>query len=206
MTGKWLSKPAVLWAMDEAAGVPPRLRFTLVAVARYAGLDGCGAYPSLGQIAWITGKSVAQVSRDIAGLVKLGVLLPGDPGLVKEIRADRRPKVYDLAMPRVASRRKASEGSRVASGAGTGCMARRNGLHLDANKEVLKTSRTARGRDGAHAPRADDPRAQPPTPRRAPPCDECGTPYTAAQLADDDFRARALAGTAGCVHPAGEPS
>lgn len=38
-------------------------------------------------------------------------------------------------------------------------------------------------------------------PRRAPPCPDCGTPYTADQLADDEFRAKAMAGTAGCVHP-----
>jgi hypothetical protein len=199
----WLSKPAVLWAMDETDGVPARLRFTLVAVARYAGTDGRGAYPSLAQIAWITGKSVPQVSRDVASLVKLGVLLPGDPGLVKDIRADRRPKVYDLAMPRVASGRNPWGGSRVASGAGTGCMARRHGLHLDANKEVLKgTSRTAREGASAEAhPPAPRAPAQTHTPRRAPPCPDCGVSYTQEQLADDEFCREAMAGTAGCVHP-----
>ena len=116
--------------------MPARLRSTLFAVARYAGEDGRGAYPSLVQVAWITGKSRSQAGRDLAALAELGVLLPGDPGLVKDIRADRRPKVYDLAMPRVASGRDA-QGSdvshlggtrrgdrRVASGAGT----RRMGL------------------------------------------------------------------------------
>ena len=214
---KWLSVPAVLWAMDDAHGVPPggvpaRLRSTLFAVARYADEDGRGAYPSARQVAWITGKSVAQVKRDMAGLAGLGVLLPGDPGLVKDIRADRRPKVYDLAMPRGASgrtpsgeprgasRRAPSGASRGASGAGTGRMGLQNGAHLDEPKEVLKTSGTARGRVGATAPRTAAPRAQDQTPRIAPPCPDCGEPYTAAQLADDEFYRLAMGGDAGCIH------
>ena len=226
---KWLSVPAVLWAMDEAPGVPPgglpaRLRSTLFAVARYADEDGRGAYPSLAQVAWITGKSESQAGRDVAALAKLGVLLPGDPGLVKEIRADRRPKVHDLPMPRVASGRDASGGSRVApgrdassgsrvapgrnpsggsrvaSGARTGRMGLQTGSHLDANEQDLKRSGTTRGRVGATAPRTSAPRAQDQTPRHAPPCPDCGTPYTAGQLADDDFYRRAMGGDAGCIH------
>jgi hypothetical protein len=82
MTGKWLSKPAVLWAMDEADGVPARLRSTLFAVARYADEDGRGAYPAATEVARITGKSEAQARRDMTELVKLSQLLPGDPALV----------------------------------------------------------------------------------------------------------------------------
>jgi len=37
-------------------------------------------------------------------------------------------------------------------------------------------------------------------PRRAPPCPDCGTPYSPAQLSDDEFYRKAMAGTAGCVH------
>jgi hypothetical protein len=213
VTGKWLSKPAVLWAMDEADGVPARLQSTLVAVARYADEDGCGAWPSARQVASITRKSEAQAKRDMAALARLGALLPGDPGLVKDIRADRRPNVWDLAMPRRASRRAPSGGSRRASGRtpsggprgasgdGTGRIPLQNGAHLDAPEEVLKTSRTARGRVGARAPRTA-PRAHTQTPRHAPPCPDCGQPYTAEQLADDEFYRDAMAGYAGCVHPA----
>jgi hypothetical protein len=168
----------VLWAMDEAPGVPARLRSTLFAVARYADEDGRGAYPSLAQVAWITGKSRAQAGKDIAGLVELGVLLPGDPGLVKDIRADVRPNVYDLAMPRISSRRDSrvssrrdtSRGSRVSSGAGTSLVASKTVSRLDENDQVLKRTGTARTRDGAGgaAPRAaranPKPRA---SPRRA---------------------------------------
>ena len=209
MTGKWLSVPAELWAMDEADGVPARLASTLFAVARYAGEDGRGAFPSLTQVAWITRKSRSQAGRDIAALVELGVLLPGDPGLVKDIRADARPNVYDLAMPRVASGRDARVASgrdapgepRVASGAEPGRMGLQTASHLDATEEDLNRSGTSRGRVGATAPRTAAPRAQDQTPRHAPPCPDCDEPYTAGQLADDEFRRRAMRGDAGCVHP-----
>ena len=39
-----------------------------------------------------------------------------------------------------------------------------------------------------------------PTPRHAPPCPDCGKPYSPAQLADPEFRHRAMAGDAGCIH------
>jgi hypothetical protein len=156
--------------MDDAPGAPARLRSTLFAVARYAGEDGRGAYPAAAEVARITGKSESQAARDVAALVRLGLLLPGDQSLVAKIRADRRPKVYDLPMPRGASGRTPSgdsrgasrrdpsgdsrgasgrtpsRGSRVASGDGTGRMARPHGAHLDADKESLKRSRTSPAR------------------------------------------------------------
>jgi hypothetical protein len=205
----WLSKPAVLWAMDEANGVPARLRSTLFAVARYAGEDGRGAFPSLAQVAWITGKSRAQAGKDIAALVELGVLLPGDPGLVKDIRADVRPNVYDLAMrvsprrdARVSSGRDAPGGSRVSSGARTGLVASKTASRLGETEEDLKRSSTARGRVGARAPRAAPRAPQTQTPRIAPPCPDCSRPYTAGQLADDGFYRKAMGGDAGCIHEA----
>lgn len=101
--GKWLSVPAMLWAMDDAPGVPTHLVSTLLVYARYADEDGRGAYPGGATVARLARKSKAQANRDAAELEQLGLLLPGDQGLVKDIRADRRPKVYDLAMPRGAS-------------------------------------------------------------------------------------------------------
>ena len=101
---KWLSMPAVLWAMDDAPGVPWNLVSTLIVYARYADEDGRGSYPLAKTVAVQTRKSVSQAQRDAAALVRRGLLLPGDPGLVKDIRADRRPNVYDLAMPRPAYR------------------------------------------------------------------------------------------------------
>lgn len=213
MTGKWLSTPAVLWAMDDAPGVPPELVSTLTAYARYADLEGRGAYPLAATVAAITRKSVSQARKDAAALARLGLLLPGDPGLVKDIRADRRPKVYDLAMPRDTTRRaqhtpSATTGraQHTPSGGPRGAYSTSTGrvqpLHDYAHtrpEEFLKNSGTTRG-VGASAD-APPPRAQTQTRRHAPPCPDCGRPYTAGQLADDEFYRRAMGGDAGCVHP-----
>jgi hypothetical protein len=164
MTGKWLSVPAVLWAMDEAPGVPVRLRSTHWAVARFTDENGCGAYPLAAEVARITGKSKAQAARDMAELVKLGLLLPGDPALVKEIRADRRPNVYDLPMPRGASGRVSSKAPRVASGRDPSKAPRgasdnstsRMGLQNESHLDAPRTRREQDGRSPAPA------RARPP--------------------------------------------
>lgn len=100
MSGKWLSTTAVLWAMDDTpADLPPPLKWTLVAIARYAGEDGRGAYPAKQTLAYVTGKSARQVQRDIGELLARGLIRLGDQRLAKDIRADQRPTVYDLAMP-----------------------------------------------------------------------------------------------------------
>jgi hypothetical protein len=174
MTGKWLSTPAVLWAMDETCDVPPRLRYTLVAVARYADKNGLGAYPAAAEVARITGKSRSQVIRDMTELAKRGYLLPGDPGLVEHIRAGRRPSVYDLPMPRGASGRTSSDASRGASGRtssdaprgasddSTRCMGGQHEVHLDAHRRIPNRS----GRSPSSRAPARDPRAPAPAPAR----------------------------------------
>jgi len=188
--GKWLSKAAVLWAFHEAPDVPARLVSTLIAVCAYAGEDGRGAYPSGATVALITRKSESQAKRDLAELERLGLLQPGDHRIVKDIRADRRPKVYDMPMPRGASGRPPSESPRGASGDGTGRISLQNGGRPDAPEEFLKNSgKRARGND-ADAP----PRPLTQTLYRAPPCPACGKPFSQEQLADPDWRAMALAG------------
>jgi hypothetical protein len=162
--GKWLSKAAVLWALYEAPDVPARLVSTLIAVAVYAGEDGSGAYPSGATVAMLTRKSESQAKRDMAECERLGLLLPGDGRIVEDIRADRRPKVYDLPMPRGASGRPPPQSPRGASGNRTGRIPLQNGGRPDAPEEFLKNSRT-----GAR-PNADAPRAEPPDP---PWCGEC---------------------------------
>lgn len=174
---RWLGKAAVLWAMDDAPDVPARLASTLTAVARYADEDGRGSYPSASTVAAITRKSESQAKRDMAELEKLGLLLLGDQRLVKDIRADRRPKVYDLPMPRGvaqdtppgsrgASRRPPygahldgpRDGQRGAYGDSTGRIPLQNGVRPDAPEQILKGSRRrARGAAGADAA----PRTQP---------------------------------------------
>lgn len=96
----WLGKAAVLWALDDAEGVPPHIVSTLVAVARYAGEDGRGAHPSALTVAGHTRKSESQAKRDLAKLEELKLIKRGNQRIVASIRADRRPTVYDLAMPR----------------------------------------------------------------------------------------------------------
>ena len=90
--GKWLSRPAVLWAALEAPDAPARLVSTPIAVAIYAGEDGRGAYPSASTVAATTRKSETQAKRDIAELEKLGLLQPGDRRLVQGITLGPAPE------------------------------------------------------------------------------------------------------------------
>ncbi|MEV7264694.1 helix-turn-helix domain-containing protein [Micromonospora aurantiaca] len=99
---KWINLAALLWVMDEAP-IPESAASTVstaLALARFVDEDGRGAYPSRQELARIARKSVSQVYRDLARLVELGVIVPGDQSLVAHIRADRRPTVYDLAYAR----------------------------------------------------------------------------------------------------------
>jgi hypothetical protein len=90
----------VLWVLYEAPDVPPRLLSTLLVFASFAGADGKGSHPSVSAVAMLTRKSERQARYDIARLVELKLLVPGDQRAVARIRADRRPVVYDLPMPR----------------------------------------------------------------------------------------------------------
>jgi hypothetical protein len=96
----WLSKPAVLWALDEAPDVPAHLVAALVAVARYADENGRGAHPSALTVAAHIRKTERNAKKDLSELRQLGLLLSGDQRIVVSIRADRRPFVYDLPMAR----------------------------------------------------------------------------------------------------------
>ena len=84
---------------------------------------------------------------------------------------------------------------------------------VEANPAILDAYAYVRkaGRDLLDGHRLNGHRAAPPRGRNAdpvralaaPPCPECGEPYTPAQLADPEFRLAALRGEAGCIH---EPS
>lgn len=133
----------MLWALYEAPDVPARLVSTLVAVAAHASDDGRGAYPSGSAVGLLTRKSQAQAKKDMAELEKRGLLLAGDQHLAAHIRADRRPKVYDVPIPRGSSGR-APFDSRGSSGTATGLIQAQNGARPDEPEEFLKNSRTAR--------------------------------------------------------------
>lgn len=91
-----MSVEAMTWVLNEAPELPPELFAVLMGYANHASGDGSGAYPSHDTIAKYSRKGVRQVRKDIARLVLLGLLKPGDQRLVSHIRADRRPVVYDL--------------------------------------------------------------------------------------------------------------
>lgn len=100
MSAPWTGLEPVAWVLDEAPGVPSALVSTLVCLARHAGLDGRGAYPSIATLAGCTRKSEKQVRRDLQELLQVELIRLGDQGLVSHLRGDRRPTVYDLAMER----------------------------------------------------------------------------------------------------------
>jgi hypothetical protein len=96
---RWLSKPAVLWAVYEAPDVPSHLLATLMVVAMHTGSDGTGAYISASTVATLTRKTESQAKRDLRKLEGLKLIRRGNQRLVAHIRPDRRPVVYDLPMP-----------------------------------------------------------------------------------------------------------
>lgn len=139
----WLGRRPVLWALYEAEGVPARLVSTLVAVAARAGEDGRGAFPSVAEIAAVTRKAERAVREDLAALRKLGLLLPGDASLVESIRADRRPNVYDLPLPRGAPHRTPLDGHGVHHSVERGAPQRRHGVRHSAPEETPKRPGTS---------------------------------------------------------------
>lgn len=95
-----MSDEAKAWASSYAPGVPPHLVSTLHAFANYADDLGRSTYPTHEIIAWHTRKDPRSVRRDVAQLVTLGLIRPGNQDVAGHLPADRRPVVYDLAMER----------------------------------------------------------------------------------------------------------
>jgi hypothetical protein len=97
---QWFGRRAVEWVLDEAGDIPPTLVATLVGLARHAQNDGTGAAPSVETLVAYTRKSRRQVKYDLDKLRELKLIRESDDqSRVAHIRADRRPTVYDLAMP-----------------------------------------------------------------------------------------------------------
>ena len=165
MTGRWLSKAAVLWVLYEAPGVPAHLLSTLIAVAAHTDQDGKGAYISAATAAEITRKTERNAKKDLAELTRLGLLLPGNQRIVAHIRADRRPNVYDLPMPRGVAHDTPPSPNGVSQATARGVAQSPNGVSQATPEEVLKTSGTARGRASADGARAGAP-LNPATSRR----------------------------------------
>jgi hypothetical protein len=176
---RWLSKPAVLWAMDDAPDVPAHLFGALMAVARYAGEDGRGAHPSAMTVAAIIRKTERAAKKDLAELRRRGLLLSGDQRIVKDIRADKRPFVYDLPMPRGEPQDTPSSGHGVNHRVKRGEPQGRSGVNHRTPKEILNRSRRS-ARSAASADAA--PHAQPQTPPPAEAGAEPAVPLSAEEL------------------------
>jgi hypothetical protein len=90
-----VSSEAVNWVRDQA-DVPANLVSTMYVVASYMDEDGRGCWASIKKIAAGVKKSHRQAEKDVAMLRKMGMIAPGDQGLVAHIHPDHRPVVYDL--------------------------------------------------------------------------------------------------------------
>lgn len=93
-----MSVEAITWVLKDAPDVPPPLVSTLIGLANHAAPDGRNAYPSQPTLARYTRKDERTVRRDLAKLVRLGLIRRGDQRIVDHLPKDRRPVVYDLAM------------------------------------------------------------------------------------------------------------
>lgn len=160
MSNTWLGRNAVLWALDEAPGLPANLVATLIALARYADQDGRGAHPSAATIAAHIRKTEGQAKRDLAALQKLGLISRGNQRSVAHIRRDRRPVAYDLAMPRGSTDATPSARNGVAPVQPRGSTQARHGVAPMPPEEIRNTSGIGeRDAESATAPlaRAADP-------------------------------------------------
>jgi hypothetical protein len=191
MTERWLSKPAVLWAIYEAEKVPAHLLATLIVVAMHTSAEGKGAFISAATVAALTRKSERNAKKDLAELRRLGLVVPGNQLLTAHIRCDRRPFVYDLPLPvdnspAGVSHTTSRNGHGVSHTTRRGVAEGPDGVSHTTPEEVLKTSgKGGRARQGERARRQDQ--------YKAPPCTECGKPFSQEELADPDFRTMALA-------------
>lgn len=94
-----MSVEAMTWALTEAPGVPSSCVAVLIGLANHADPEGRNAYPSKATLAGYARKTTKQVSRDLDMLVERGVIRVGNQSTAAHLRADRRPVVYDLALP-----------------------------------------------------------------------------------------------------------
>jgi hypothetical protein len=95
-----MSFEAISWALTDADGVPPQCVSVLIGLAHHADKKGRGAYVGQLRLAGYARKGDRQIRKDLAVLLELKIIEPGDQALAAHIPADARPVVYDLAMGR----------------------------------------------------------------------------------------------------------
>lgn len=94
-----MSHDAIQWAIHGAPTATTAEFAVVVALGEKAGPDGCGAFPSRSWLAERTKLDPKVVQKTLAELNRRGVIISGDQSLAEYIRADRRPPVWDLAIP-----------------------------------------------------------------------------------------------------------
>lgn len=87
-------------------------RCILVCLADHASPTGLHAWPSRSTLAFAACCSVDTIDRRIKALLAQGFIRRGDQRYVAHLRADRRPVVYDLCLPRGRSSAAALDESR----------------------------------------------------------------------------------------------
>lgn len=97
-----MSVRAIAWATDatQTGPLPPEARLVLVVMADRADAEGRNVYLSAASIAARLGTTTRSVRRNMTTLRDRSLIVPGDPTAIPDhYRNDRRPVVYDLAMP-----------------------------------------------------------------------------------------------------------
>ena len=90
----------MVWALEDAPDVPPKLLGLLLGLANHVDADGKGAYPTIDRLAYYARKGRRQTLNDIKDLIATGLIRVGDQRLVAHLDPRYRPVVYDLAMER----------------------------------------------------------------------------------------------------------
>lgn len=94
-----MSLEAIQWALFKAPTKNPTEKVILTVMADRVGIDGRGFDGCWASHQWLAesaGVSVSTVQRYLKEMEARGLIRRGDPGLVKHLRGDRRPVVWDL--------------------------------------------------------------------------------------------------------------
>lgn len=95
----------MLWALYEAPIADPAELGVLLVLADHADDDGRNAWPGHAKLAQGARISLSTVKRRLRQLELDGYITRGDQALTAHLRADRRPIVWDLAMPEATTAR-----------------------------------------------------------------------------------------------------
>lgn len=97
-----MSWQATAWAIEQQEVKDPLTLLVLLCMANYAGEDGLNCFPSIATLARNSRLSGRSVQRHIIKLLDLGLIRRGNQNIAAALieRADRRPVVYDLMIPR----------------------------------------------------------------------------------------------------------